>query len=123
MSQVFRCEDFGFPADVLTIPAIFAVVYLATPRLPLLRCCKITCFHSYIITQGTLNIKYEGSPSPFHAEVLAYPEALLFFNGFDIGTPTMALTLHGSDTFKLLFLGITEESGANLCFSDAHSPS
>ena len=37
------------------------------------------------------------------------------------GTPTMALALHRSDTFKLNFLGITEEGGADLPYSDAHS--
>jgi hypothetical protein len=37
------------------------------------------------------------------------------------GTPTIAVALHKSDTFKLNVLGITEESGADLRFSDAHS--
>lgn len=33
----------------------------------------------------------------------------------------MALVRHGSDTFKLNFLGITEDGGADLRFSEAHS--
>ena len=33
----------------------------------------------------------------------------------------MALALHGSDTFKLNFVGITEDGGADLRFSAAYS--
>ena len=117
----FRCEDFGFPADSLTILAIFAVAYLAPPCSPLLRCCKITRFHSYSITQGTLYVQYEGAPPPTNAEVLAYPDASFFLMDWKRGTSTMALALHRSDTLKLLFLGITEDGGADIRFSDAHS--
>jgi len=68
-----------------------------------------------------LNVQYEGAPPPFHAEILAYPDASFFLMDLKRGTPTMALALHRSDTFKLNFLGITEEGGADLPYSDAHS--
>ena len=116
----YRWEDFGFPLDALTILAIFAVAYLAPPCFPLLWCSKITRFHTYSVTKSTLIVQIEGSPPPFYAEVLAYPDAF-FLMDWKCGTSTMALALHRSDTFKLDFLGVTEDGGADLRFSEVYS--